>query len=521
MRHEFKLQDPGEGVHEVEVEEVLVAEGDSVSEGDDVLVVESDKAAIELPSPFSGRIAEMRVAVGDIVEVGEVLMVIDDAAEEVAEETEEVRDTGETRAAEASGSDAAAPDEERSNAEDAAEEERSSRRDAEGDAPQASKQARQDTRDTNERSRGQRKHDTGARGKAGFPWLLTLCFGLLLCGLGGGAAWLLLTTPAQETVETAARESDATAPSAADPDTPREAPAGDSGTAEQEIAIADPAERFAQPGEIVLPQAPDPRVSETAGIGVLPRTGDAGETPLAIYARPFNRSDPRPRIALLLNGLGLSAAATQQAVEDMPGPVTLGYVAFADDLQTLIDDARAAGHETVLAVPMEPRAFPRNDAGPNALLSDQTEQERLIALRLSLAQATGYIGIAPFMGEALLADAEALRPVMQEISARGLLFADTRPGLLSEAPTAAALADTPLVVSALQIDAAPNGPAIDAALAELETLAVEQGAALGVFSPLPVSYDRILNWAAGLAGRGLVLAPVSALYDSPDASPTE
>jgi len=166
MRHEFKLQDPGEGVHEVEVEEVLVAEGDSVSEGDDVLVVESDKAAIELPSPFSGRIAEMRVAVGDIVEVGEVLMVIDDAAEEVAEETEEVRDTGETRAAEASGSDAAAPDEERSNAEDAAEEERSSRRDAEGDAPQASKQARQDTRDTDGRSRGERERETGARGKA-------------------------------------------------------------------------------------------------------------------------------------------------------------------------------------------------------------------------------------------------------------------------------------------------------------------------------------------------------------------
>lgn len=92
MRHEFKLQDPGEGVHEVEIQEVLVAQGDTVAEGDDVLVVESDKAAIDLPSPYSGQVAEIRVAEGDVTEVGDVLMVIeeegetgDDAASEAAE----------------------------------------------------------------------------------------------------------------------------------------------------------------------------------------------------------------------------------------------------------------------------------------------------------------------------------------------------------------------------------------------------------------------------------------------------
>ena len=97
MRHEFGLQDPGEGIHEVEIVELLVAEGDEVREGEDVLVVESDKAAVELPSPHSGRIAEIRVAEGDVAEVGDVPLVIeDDAGEAEAPKSEEDEEDGET-----------------------------------------------------------------------------------------------------------------------------------------------------------------------------------------------------------------------------------------------------------------------------------------------------------------------------------------------------------------------------------------------------------------------------------------
>lgn len=78
MKREFKLQDPGEGIHEVDVLEVLVAEGDEISEGQDVLVVESDKAAVELPSPFDGKVAEIRVSVDDTATVGDVLLVVED-----------------------------------------------------------------------------------------------------------------------------------------------------------------------------------------------------------------------------------------------------------------------------------------------------------------------------------------------------------------------------------------------------------------------------------------------------------
>ncbi len=78
MAKKLTLQDPGEGIHEVEIREVLVARGDTVSEGDPVLVVESDKAAIEVPAPHSGKIASIDVAQGDTASVGDVLMTFDD-----------------------------------------------------------------------------------------------------------------------------------------------------------------------------------------------------------------------------------------------------------------------------------------------------------------------------------------------------------------------------------------------------------------------------------------------------------
>lgn len=77
---EFKLPDLGEGVHEGQIVSVLVHEGDTVAEYQPLLEVETDKAAVEIPAPKAGLIARVAVAPGQIVKVGQVLVVIDDSA---------------------------------------------------------------------------------------------------------------------------------------------------------------------------------------------------------------------------------------------------------------------------------------------------------------------------------------------------------------------------------------------------------------------------------------------------------
>ena len=87
MVRSFKLPDLGEGIHEGEVLAVPVEGAQEVKEGDIILEVETDKAAVEIPSPYTGSIKEIFVKPGDIVNVGDVMMTFSNG-----EDTQTVRE---------------------------------------------------------------------------------------------------------------------------------------------------------------------------------------------------------------------------------------------------------------------------------------------------------------------------------------------------------------------------------------------------------------------------------------------
>lgn len=74
MTSDFRLPDIGEGISEASLIEWIVAVGDTVEEGDDVAVVSTDKANVELASPRRGVVAELYWKPGDLVNVGQVLL---------------------------------------------------------------------------------------------------------------------------------------------------------------------------------------------------------------------------------------------------------------------------------------------------------------------------------------------------------------------------------------------------------------------------------------------------------------
>lgn len=81
---DFKLPDLGEGVHEGQVVNVLVKEGENIAEYQPMLEVETDKAAVEIPSPKAGLVAKIHVQPGQTVKVGQVLLTIDEGGEKPA-----------------------------------------------------------------------------------------------------------------------------------------------------------------------------------------------------------------------------------------------------------------------------------------------------------------------------------------------------------------------------------------------------------------------------------------------------
>ncbi len=75
---EFKLPDLGENIESGEVINVLVAEGDALSEDQPVIELETDKAVIEVPSTVSGTVSRVLVAEGDRAQVGQVILTVEE-----------------------------------------------------------------------------------------------------------------------------------------------------------------------------------------------------------------------------------------------------------------------------------------------------------------------------------------------------------------------------------------------------------------------------------------------------------
>ncbi len=77
---DFKLPDLGEGVHEGQIVRLMVKAGEMIREDQPLMEVETDKASVEIPSPFSGTVAKWHVEEGQLVHVGDVMVTVGDGA---------------------------------------------------------------------------------------------------------------------------------------------------------------------------------------------------------------------------------------------------------------------------------------------------------------------------------------------------------------------------------------------------------------------------------------------------------
>ncbi len=92
-KQEVKVPDIG-GAEGAEVIEVLVAVGDTVAQEQSLIVLESDKASMEIPSSHAGKVVEIKVAVGDELAEGAPILVLETDADDEAGENDAVENTG-------------------------------------------------------------------------------------------------------------------------------------------------------------------------------------------------------------------------------------------------------------------------------------------------------------------------------------------------------------------------------------------------------------------------------------------
>ncbi len=266
---------------------------------------------------------------------------------------------------------------------------------------------------------------------------------------------------------------------------------------------------------------PDPELVEKSKYGLLPIVDKTGRAAWRVYARPFTATGRQPRIAVVIVDLGLSVKSTGTVIRDLPGAMSLAFHPFARGLKEWVDQARNAGHEVLLNLPMEPADYPVSDPGPRALMTSLAPEDNLRRLQRILGRSTGYVGLASFMGSKFLADAKTTRPVLEELKNRGLMFLATDGKTRDVIAGLAAEIGVPHALSDGTIDAELYRGAIDRRLAALEETASKRGYAVAIAHPYPITINRLKRWAAKLEAKGMILAPVSAVAKRPGARKVE
>lgn len=260
-----------------------------------------------------------------------------------------------------------------------------------------------------------------------------------------------------------------------------------------------------------LSRAPDAALITNTGRGPLPVVGSDGREAWRVYAKPFNQADKRPKIGVVIYGLGTSAAATQAAIQGLPGAVTLAFSPYARNLPDWVAAARAAGHEVLMMVPMEPINYPDFDPGPQALITSASPEQNIDRLNWILSRATGYVGVTDYMGSRFTASSEHMRLFLGALGQRGLLFLESRTGARELSGAIAQQFKVPFAANTLYLDSRAARTAIDGQLQEAERLAKSQGSVIVMGFSYPVTLERVASWAQGVEKRGMVLAPVSAI----------
>lgn len=327
--------------------------------------------------------------------------------------------------------------------------------------------------------------------------LLLACFGALI-------GWLAASFDSD-----ADRGADAVSGIAVELPLPGPPPASDPGPAAKSDpaapAVATPQRRIA------LAAAPDPALIVEAAKGPLPVIAPDGRQAWQVYGRPFDDRSGRPRVAILVASLGLSRSATKAAIERLPGPVTLAFSPHGSDLEPWAEQARAAGHEIFLQLPMEPFGYPANDPGPKTLLTSLSAADNIDRLEWLLGRFVGYVGVINYMGSRFTSSSQHMRPILSALKERGLMFLDSRSSQNSAGGKIAKEIGLPVALNDRFLDDIASRTDIDARLAELEGIARGGGAAIGVGSAYPITIERISAWADTLPAKGLVLTPISAV----------
>lgn len=215
----------------------------------------------------------------------------------------------------------------------------------------------------------------------------------------------------------------------------------------------------------------------------------------------------RPKIAIIIDDLGLDLSATRR-IATIPGPLTMAFLPYADDLQAQTQAALRAGHELMVHLPMQSQRDTA-DPGNNALLKNLSFDEFGRRIEWNLGRFTGFVGVNNHMGSLLTEDPALMVRLMARLRSDGLLFVDSLTTPKSMGHRAAKALGVPFVARDIFLDNEQNKAYILRQLASTEKIARIRGYAIAIGHPHAVTLDTLEEWRETLDFKGLQLVAIS------------
>ncbi|KDM67672.1 divergent polysaccharide deacetylase family protein [Acidiphilium sp. JA12-A1] len=243
----------------------------------------------------------------------------------------------------------------------------------------------------------------------------------------------------------------------------------------------------------------------------IPHPAPDGMTPMRYYAAAAPVPVPQGLhpVAVMMGGIGEARQASRDAIRSLPPAVSLALTPYGPHLRSVVAAARAAGHETLMGIPMQTDREPAVTEGDEALRGSELDPVNLKHLDWALSRSAGYVGVTDEIGmsvdETYLTQLLNRHWLGKQLRPTGLLLVTASQGSGVPSGVPGRVADV-VIHPEMSVDEQR------AALKRLAATAVASGSALGVISsPTADDIAVLAQWCQGLKADGLVLVPVSAL----------
>ncbi len=259
-----------------------------------------------------------------------------------------------------------------------------------------------------------------------------------------------------------------------------------------------------------LPRAPFADIVRNSPYGPVPIMSATGNSAVKSYARPFTPTVGKTQVSVIIGGLGIDRNLTNRIIRELPPEVTLSFAAHANGLQTWVQQARDRGHEVLIELPMEGHNFnPTEPGAGRALKVEASPAVNVRNLDWLMSRAQGYFAVTNYNGGRLVADQNAMAPILMHIGNAGVGFiydgSQDSPTLSQMSADAGVRFNSAYTI----IDKASEFGQIQTELSRLEAASSTGNPQIGVGFALPETVLAVKSWIASLDAKGMEIAPAS------------